>query len=110
MVKHNTNYNELSSGIRSFAFNYFLGPWKIRALSLLSLLIGFYIASSLAPYYLQESGQRIFVVAILVLFIEILIRLKSRFSKSSSIFLISLDNFRIGITYAIVLEAFKLGS
>ena len=95
--------------------NYFsfsiTGSWRIRSIGLISLLIGFYLASNIYAFPLQAIGNRVIVVIPLVIFIEFLIRLRdTRKVKSIKSLWLILDNLRIGITYAFVLEAFKLGS
>ncbi|WP_420063782.1 DUF565 domain-containing protein [Prochlorococcus marinus] len=60
---------------------------------------------------LQVISQRIIVVILLILFIEFLVRVRNyMFNGKLDLYLNVIDNFRIGIIYAIVLEAFKLGS
>ena len=110
MYNQQTTYEKLLINIGNYLTDNIYGPWKIKAFSLLSLLIGFYISSSLTAYYLQKSGQRVFVVAFIVLIIEVLVRIKPSIDSKRTLFLIIVDNIRIGTTYAIVLEAFKLGS
>ena len=112
MTKANqkTGFEQFLDNSLNSLFGNFSGTWRKKSLGLLSLLMGFYLASSLSSYYLQKSGQRVVVVALLVLLIEIIIRLKSRFQMNRSLLWLSVDNLRIGTTYAIILEAFKLGS
>ena len=111
MSNYSTNFSRLISDISRNLFSYFIGSWKTRAVSLISLLTGFYVASSLLAYLLNKTGYRVFVVIELVVFMELLVRVRN-IPNNGKIRLIfkSLDNIRIGITYAIVLEAFKLGS
>ena len=110
MYKQKTTYANFISDISNFLYNNLLAPWKIKSIGLTSLLIGYYFASSFTAYYLQKLGQRVFLALALTLFIELLIRLKSYSSNKLRLIWAVIDNFRIGITYSIVLEAFKLGS
>ncbi len=106
-----TNFESLLKSVISGFIQSFIGPWKTRSIGLLSVLIGFYAASTISAYYLQEFSQRVIVVAVLCILIEIAIRYRRSLLKAKkSILLLIIDNMRIGITYAIVLEAFKLGS
>ena len=69
------------------------------------------MASTISAYYLEEFRQRVLVVALLCFLLEIAIRYRGNLITVSQFpLLLIIDNFRIGITYAIVLEAFKLGS
>nr|YP_002049473.1 hypothetical protein PCC_0853 [Paulinella chromatophora]ACB43263.1 hypothetical protein PCC_0853 [Paulinella chromatophora] len=87
------------------------GNWRRRSLGLLSLLIGFYAGSSLTVYYLQEIGQRPLVALTMVIFMELLVRLRTRVNRKPWPMLwLILDNLRIGAIYSVILEAFKLGS
>ncbi len=111
MKLYNTNFEMLIKSIFSGFNQSFLGPWKTRSLGLISVLIGFYLASTVSAYYLQQFNQRVIVVAFLCLFLEFSVRYRrSLLGANKHTLLLTIDNFRIGITYAIVIEAFKLGS
>ena len=106
-----TRFNNLLNSLGSSLFLSFLGPWKRRSIAILSLLIGYYVGSNVTVYFLQKVGQRPFVVLCMVLIIEILVRLRTSVNKKPwPLYWLSLDNLRIGSVYAVVLEAFKLGS
>ena len=85
--------------------------WSKRSILLLSILIGFYLTNSLISFLLDNSFNTIFLVIIILFVMELAIRslLFSNYSKLSLI-LQAINNFRIGSTYALILEAFKLGS
>ena len=110
MIRHKTSYSEFIKGISSEFTSSLTGGWRKRSIGLLSLLFGYYLASSLSAYYLQRTGQRVIIVPIIIIFIELLVRLRRLIRQPIVSYWLSIDNIRIGITYAIVLEAFKLGS
>ena len=85
--------------------------WRKRSVVLLSLLSGFYLTNSIISYLLDKSINTIFLSLINICLMEISIR-SNLFSKKAklSIFIIAINNLRIGSTYALILEAFKLGS
>ena len=85
--------------------------WSKRSILLLSLLLGFYFTNSILSFLLDKSINTILLAILILLIMEISIRttLLSNISKLS-IIIISINNFRIGSTYALILEAFKLGS
>ena len=94
------------------AFNPFVSDsWTKRSILLISLLLGFYFTNSILSFLLDKSINTILLAILILLIMEISIRttLLSSFSKLS-IIIISINNFRIGSTYALILEAFKLGS
>ena len=107
----NTNFEKAQRKLFGAFSNSVIGPWKQRSLSLISLLVGYYIGSNSILYYLEKTGQRPIVVLVLVLLIELVVRLRSRISGDPfPIHWVLIDNIRIGAVYAFVLEAFKLGS
>tara|TARA_Y100001968_G_C19314636_1_gene695974 strand:- start:303 stop:632 length:330 start_codon:yes stop_codon:yes gene_type:complete len=85
--------------------------WSKRSLLILSLLSGFYFTNSLISYLLDKSVNTLFLAIIILALMELFVRtyLLSGFAKLS-VLLLSINNFRIGSTYALILEAFKLGS
>ncbi len=106
-----TRFNNFQKSIGTNLSSSILGPWNRRSIGIITLLIGYYLGSNLTVYFLQKVGQRPLVVISMVLFIEILIRLRSTVKSSTwPIYWLAIDNMRIGSVYAVVLEAFKLGS
>ena len=85
--------------------------WSKRSASLLSLLLGFYFTNSLLSFLLDKSVNTILIAILILITMELLIRLKliTNLFKISLI-MITVNNFRIGSTYALILEAYKLGS
>ncbi|AAQ00027.1 hypothetical protein EV11_1451 [Prochlorococcus sp. SS52] len=111
MKIYNTNYNSFIKYITGFISKALFGPWKVRSIGLISLLVGYYLASILTTYFLVLFTQRSLVVIPLVILVEISVRLRrALLNNQKESYLLILDNIRIGITYAVVLEAFKLGS
>ena len=85
--------------------------WSKRSILLLSLLFGFYFTNSLLSFLLDKSINTIFLAVIILLSMELSIRSSLISNKSRfSILIISFNNLRIGSTYALILEAYKLGS
>ena len=85
--------------------------WRNRSILVLSLLFGFYFTNSILSFLLDKSVNTILLAVSILLIMELTIRslLLSNLSKISLI-INSINNFRIGSTYALILEAFKLGS
>lgn len=86
--------------------------WRSGSAALLALLLGFFAAQNFTSLWMQRlPGGRPAVVLILVLLVEAVVRLRSRWlADEPSLAWVVLDNLRIGFTFAIVYEAFKLGS
>ncbi len=87
------------------------GNYRRRSRGLLASLLGLSAGTNLTAYYLQMVGHRPVVVVIWLLVIELVVRLRGRLvAGDPSLAWIVVDNLRIGLVYAVVLEAFKLGS
>lgn len=86
--------------------------WRAGSLTLLGLLLGFYLAQNISSLLvIRLHGGRPTVVLLIVLLFEGLVRLRSRVvSDTPGLGWVIADNLRIGATYALVLEAFKLGT
>tara|TARA_Y100001968_G_C19436618_1_gene760071 strand:+ start:2530 stop:2865 length:336 start_codon:yes stop_codon:yes gene_type:complete len=111
MSSQNTRLKIFQDEIANYFVIPFRGPWKIRSVGLISLLLGYYLSTNITSYFINKEGERLGVLIIMLLTIEILIRIRpKKILKSTPIYWIAIDNLRIGSTYAIVLEAFKLGS
>ena len=82
--------------------------WSKRSLLLLSLLFGFYFTNSLLSFLLDKSVNTIFLAIIILLIMELVIR--SYLIPKMTIPVMIINNIRIGSTYALILEAYKLGS
>ena len=82
--------------------------WSKRSLLLLSLLFGFYFTNSLLSFLLDKSVNTIFLAIIILLIMELVIR--SYLISKLTIPVMIINNIRIGSTYALILEAYKLGS
>ena len=103
-----TNFRIFIESILKIIIPVISDSWIKRSILLLSLLLGFYFTNSLLSYLLDKSINTIFLAVIIVIIMEILIRLLVL--SRLSIIVLSINNFRIGSTYALILEAFKLGS
>ena len=82
--------------------------WSKRSLLLLSLLFGFYFTNSFLSFLLDKSVNTIFLAIIILLIMELVIR--SYLITKLTIPVMIINNIRIGSTYALILEAYKLGS
>lgn len=85
--------------------------WSKRSLYIISLLFGYYFTNSIVSYLLDKSINTIILAIIILIIMELSIQSTEllKFSRLSIIIQI-INNFRIGSTYALILEAFKLGS
>ena len=112
MTLHVTRYDRLQRRVGAHLSQALVGPWRRRSVGLLALLFGFIVGSNVTMYWYQKSGeQRPIAVLMMVAVLEILVRLRSRVRMDPwPLGWLALDNLRIGTVYAVVFEAFKLGS
>ncbi len=85
--------------------------WSKRSILLLSLLAGFYFTNSFISFLLDKAVNTIFIAILILIIMELAIRSYLIFYHSKfSIIKMAINNLRVGSTYALILEAFKLGS
>jgi hypothetical protein len=86
--------------------------WRGGSLALLGLLVGYFLSQNLMTVLIiRIPGGRPVVVLTLVLIVEAIVRLRSQMvTTEPSLAWVVADNIRLGALYAVVLEAFKLGT
>ena len=92
-------------------FSSFLkSSWKDKAINLLSILFGYFLFANFTTKFISEGKNELLMVPIIIIIFELIIRIKP--PRKSNIYLLwmLLDKVRIGAVYALILEAFKLGS
>ena len=106
-----TRYERLQRRLGDQLLGLFRGSWRRRSLAILALLGGFYTGQNITALWLERIGLRPPVVLVMVVLIELLVRLRTRLVTGKvPLGWLMIDNLRIGVVYALVLEAFKLGS
>ncbi|MEL6439683.1 MAG: DUF565 domain-containing protein [Cyanobacteria bacterium J06621_8] len=97
----------------------FSNPWRRVSLSLISILLGFFMGSAIVTTAGQRAVWDIPAAAVLFAFTELTSRIvygrRDRQSANSSpqrrsLYIDVLNLFKIGLIYSLFLEAFKLGS
>jgi len=86
--------------------------WATASTALLALLGGIFLGENLSAILLWKltGGRPILVLGMVVVY-EVLVRLRTRaVSDVPSLGWVVIDNLRMGVVFALVLEAFKLGS
>ena len=87
------------------------GPWFQRSSVLIALLGGFLIGSTYSEHLNNQLPHRTFSALFCLIAVELLIRLRDRVDQTPLPMQWQIvDNVRVGFIYAIVLEAFKVGS
>ena len=112
MTLQATRYDLLQRRIGKQLNQALIGPWRRRSVGVLALLFGFIIGSNVTMYWFQRAAQnRPAAVLVMVLILEVIVRLRSKVRPGPwPLPWLALDNLRIGTVYAVVLEAYKLGS
>ena len=107
-----TRFNRFSETVAATLVGNLRGNWRFRSVVLLSLLGGFYAGGNLTTYLLVSfPGGRPMAVLALVVGLELVVRLRGRLVRERpGLGWVMVDNLRIGLVYAVVLEAFKLGT
>ena len=105
-----TNFSRITYQINNLLFGFLSDTWKSKSISLISVLTGYFLFANFATKFISEGKNELVMVPIIIIFIEVLIRIKP-LSSSRFYYLWSVvDKLRIGAIYAVILEAFKLGS
>lgn len=114
----NTRLNAIINLAGYRLVNLFRNPWRHLAVVAISLLFGFFLGGSALS---STAGQLAYwdapAAAIVVLLVELINRLVYRRQRNvtgeltrSKLFSEVLNAFKIGVTYGLFLEAFKLNS
>tara|TARA_Y100001968_G_C19054766_1_gene570865 strand:+ start:107 stop:433 length:327 start_codon:yes stop_codon:yes gene_type:complete len=105
-----TNFSRLIDQLNNLLIGFIRSTWKSKSIGLISVLTGYFLFANFLTKFISEGKNELLMVPIIILFIELIIRSKpsskTTFYEIWSIF----DKVRIGASYAIILEAFKLGS
>ena len=105
-----TNFSKISYRLNNLFFGFLSDTWRSKSISLISVLTGYFLFANFLTKFISEGKNELIMVPIIIVFIEIIIRVKpSSSSKFYNIWSI-VDKLRIGAIYAVILEAFKLGS
>lgn len=100
-----------TNGLRLTQF--FRNPWRRVSLSFMSFLLGFFIGMAISTTAGQDAQWDVVGAGIIVLIVELVNRLVYRTSPKSeprSLWWDIINFFKVGVTYSLFLEAFKLGS
>ena len=105
-----TKFSRINNQFSNLLFGFLSSSWKSKSINIISVLTGYFLFANFVTKFISEGRNELIMVPIIILIIELIIR--SRPSPTSSLFSLwsIVDKVRIGATYAVILEAFKLGS
>ena len=84
--------------------------WKDKSLNLLSILFGYFLFANFITKFISEGKNELLMVPVIIILFEFIIRMKPLRKSNMYLLWMLLDKIRIGAVYALILEAFKLGS
>ena len=108
----NTRLNNLVNATTGQLGRWFLNPWRRLSLLVISLLFGIFLGTAVSTSAGQAANWDIIAAAILVMLTEIIDRIyySRNPPKGRALWIEALNALKIGLTYSLFLEAFKLGS
>ena len=105
-----TNFSRITYQLNNLLFGFLKDSWKSKSIGLISVLTGYFLFANFITKFISEGKNELIMVPIIIIFIEIIIRIKPSTSSKFYYTWSVVDKLRIGAIYAIILEAFKLGS
>ena len=105
-----TNFSKITFQINNLLFGFLSDTWRSKSISILSVLTGYFLFANFATKFISEGRNELIMVPVIIVFIEIIIRIKPSSSSRFYDLWSAVDKLRIGAIYAVILEAFKLGS
>ena len=105
-----TNFLRITYQLNKLFFGFLSDTWKSKSISLISVLTGYFLFANFLTKFISEGKNELIMVPIIIVFIEIIIRIKPDASSKFYYLWTIVDKLRIGAIYAVILEAFKLGS
>ena len=105
-----TNFSRITYQLNNLFFSFLSDTWRSKSIGLISVLTGYFLFANFLTKFISEGKNELIMVPIIIVFLELIIRIKPS-SNSKFYYLWSVvDKLRIGAIYAVILEAFKLGS
>ncbi len=108
----NTRLNTLFGATTERLGSWLRNPWRRLSVIIISVLLGNFLGIAIAAISGQRGSQDVVIAVILVATVEFidLITYRSRPERTRSLLIEIANGLKIGLTYALFLEAFKLGS
>ena len=107
----NTRLNRLVDRTTDRLGGWLQNPWRRTSVLIISLLLGNYLGPTLSLVSGQRGQLDVVIAALLTAFIEVVNRVVyRRRAEPRSLLLDCLNALKIGLTYSLFVDAFKLGS
>ena len=105
-----TKFSKINDQFNNLLFGFLSSSWKSKSINVISVLTGYFLFANFATKFISEGKNELIMVPIIIIFIEVIIRIKPLSSSKFYVLWSVIDKLRIGAIYAVILEAFKLGS
>ena len=105
-----TNFSRITYQLNNLFFAFLSDTWRTKSIGIISVLTGYFLFANFLTKFISEGKNELIMVPLIILFIEFIIRVKPSSSSKFYDLWSVVDKLRIGAIYAIILEAFKLGS
>ena len=105
-----TNFSRITYQLNKLLFGFLSDTWRSKSIGLISVLTGYFLFANFLTKFISEGKNELIMVPIIIVIIEFIIRIKPSSSSRFYDLWTVVDKIRIGAIYAIILEAFKLGS
>ena len=105
-----TNFSRIIDQVFEILFGFLRSSWKLKSINLISVLTGYFLFANFLTKFITEGENELIMVPIIILLSEIIVRIKPSSKLKIFNYWSILDKVRVGSTYAVILEAFKLGS
>ena len=109
-MNQKTRFSIINDYIGKILFGFLESSWKSKSINLISILVGYFLFANFITKFISEGRNELIAVPIIIVLVELVIRLKPSPKSSFYNLWLIIDKVRIGATYALILEAFKLGS
>lgn len=112
----NTRFSTLIDQLSGRFIVFLRNPWRRLSLLIISLLAGNFMATTVSTVAGQRANLDVIVALLLVLISEIISWVVYRSDRPRPVeqqrllLLEAINGFKIGVTYGLFVEAFKLGS
>ena len=105
-----TKFSRINDQLNNLVFGFISSSWKSKSINIISVLTGYFLFANFVTKFISEGRNELVMVPIIIIIIELIIRIRPSPKSNLFNFWSIIDKVRIGATYAIILEAFKLGS
>ena len=105
-----TRFSDFNIALNNLLFGFIKSSWRDKSFDLISILFGYFLFANFITKFISEGKNELIMIPVLILIIELIIRVRPRYQSNVYIVWSVIDKIRIGGVFALILEAFKLGS